>query len=1732
MKMDAKKWLLAAGAALLVVAGIAAAVFLSTPRAVLWESMTMEATLPGEHGVEPTTAFALHVPRAATEEELRAMLRPEPKLTYTLSGGGESWVLTPEEPLTKNTVYSFRVLDAGGVLVRSFAFQTQSSLLVSGRYPHKDMSGAAIDTGIEITFNTNDVNLSGYFQIEPETAGSFLMRGDTSIFVPAEPLAWDSTYRVTLKAGLTAPNGMVLEGDDSFTFQTEENEKVRKMKLVGSFYETFLPDDPLLIEASGKYIDHVAFAFTVHRLANTQAYAAELRARKAYYDEERVGPRLDYIVKTSGLTEVLRSQQEFFEIEDGSYFDEIWWRAKLPEALPEGCYVITVQGEDLMGTQQFFQKLVQVSSLSVYTQAANGDMLVWLNSTADGQPVPGLQAQVESTDGKQRCEGTSDSEGVAALRTGKLGDGWLTVYDGENAVYFDRASLQEKADRTLQDRYYFALYMDREIFHPTDTVRVWGALRPRHGEKLPESVWVKLAVYNDDFLYKVEAPVAADGTFTAELSFTKLGENYRFNYDVYVTDEAGETYGIGMIWIENFTKPPLVLDVQAERPWYFADEDVGITFSASYYDGTPAAGMEMDISGAFVKETELVTMEDGEQFIGEKAITAVLDARGEGAYRGRAAYEDWYGWTPRSFGFSVNSAASLEMYSYADGETLLVPSRYAFDAKETAPGVAVLRAAAFRTDAIKTDKEVSAYDWVWEDPYEKYAGAPASLDVTITLMKQLEHKEIRSTRYDEIEKKTVVSYKYTYEDVTLETRQVHIDGTTTIDLGDAWRAAAEAGEYRWAVITFDGGYGYLVQDGMALYRDELDKERFNWMGDWYTFVPEHEIRKTRFAVGESVELGLFWNYERVQNEGRVLYTVVQESMGKPVVFEGATATIPFTKQSIPGFGVVGAYFDGRHIFPVYEYTVGYDYRGSTLAMSVETERESYAPGEEISLTLTLKNAAGNPVAGSACVGIVDESIFALAPQEIDIAGGFYRYFSTPYVSQTCSYDVHGPIGPTFTDSESGPGTTGGGGGDAAPDVRTDFKDTAAFQAVTVDESGTATVKLTLPDNITNWRLTAVAVTPNGEAGNATGSTIATLPFYVRAVVTDTYVDGDDIAAGVLAVGKELAPEEDVAYTARLLDKDGNALDEKTWSAKAGVQTYVNFGKHGQGLYTLYVEARGGAYADAQELPLAVAKTAVIARVTERMDLADVANVQAQRWPVTVGVFDESLEVYIQGLEALAWCNYGSERTEVLAAAYLARGERMGLLPEEQRWSVWENPLLRSIQHGSGAAPLPDAEPDTALTAKLAMAAPELMMANYAREYLCGVLVDPAATQDSRVMAYAGLAALREPVLYDVKGQLTNKTLTTAQRLYLGAGLASLGDFDGALAVYEACAAQKQQGENGALYFAGKGAEGVQTTGAALLLCSIAGHPDAQGLMRHLLDTKALEPRADEAVLVNLEMLSYVRNFRFNVGQSGIFEYMHEGKRQRVQLGTRGMKYITLTAEEFAGARIKAVRGELAAYVTYWGEAEQPESDPGYVTVQKTVYVEDGVIFAPGTARVEIELHFSETAPDGAYTFSDAIPSGMRWVDGSGANYDQYFSAWDFLRNEGQQVNGMLWYTGQRQAAEYRAALKLAQAEKHPAGGAAQTQDSPVTDGTADAPAGTEQAAYEDGAVDNPVTDEDWPSEELPPEPQYDYKFTYYVNCPLPGEFMFENVVVLDENGRPITGGGADEVTITGKAAAK
>jgi uncharacterized protein YfaS (alpha-2-macroglobulin family) len=190
-----------------------------------------------------------------------------------------------------------------------------------------------------------------------------------------------------------------------------------------------------------------------------------------------------------------------------------------------------------------------------------------------------------------------------------------------------------------------------------------------------------------------------------------------------------------------------------------------------------------------------------------------------------------------------------------------------------------------------------------------------------------------------------------------------------------------------------------------------------------------------------------------------------------------------------------------------------------LAVEVAPLRPEYRPGDSASVRIRVRSAAGQGAAGQGAraevtLWAVDEGVLALTgyqtPDPIDL---LYppRGVGLRLASNLTAVAAQVP------DGQKGKREPGGGGGeDLTAILRSRFQTTAFFLgSVVTDETGEAVARAKLPDNLTTFRVMAVAVTTGDRYGRGQSDLLVTRPLVARPALPRFVREGDEFSAGVV-----------------------------------------------------------------------------------------------------------------------------------------------------------------------------------------------------------------------------------------------------------------------------------------------------------------------------------------------------------------------------------------------------------------------------------------------------------------------------------------------------------------------------------------------------------------------------------------------------------------------------------------
>ena len=185
-----------------------------------------------------------------------------------------------------------------------------------------------------------------------------------------------------------------------------------------------------------------------------------------------------------------------------------------------------------------------------------------------------------------------------------------------------------------------------------------------------------------------------------------------------------------------------------------------------------------------------------------------------------------------------------------------------------------------------------------------------------------------------------------------------------------------------------------------------------------------------------------------------------------------------------------------------------------LDVGIKSDKASYKPGDSVSLQLQAQprrktGARGEPV--EFAVAVLDESVFDLiqdGKKYFDPYQGFYQLDSLDVFNFGL---LNRLVGLQKFEKK---GANAGGDGGAGFDLRV-VKNYVAYwnPSVKADAKGRAQVQFKLPDNLTGWRVFAVAVTPTDRLGLGDYKFLSTKLTEIQPVMPNQVTQGDRFTAG-------------------------------------------------------------------------------------------------------------------------------------------------------------------------------------------------------------------------------------------------------------------------------------------------------------------------------------------------------------------------------------------------------------------------------------------------------------------------------------------------------------------------------------------------------------------------------------------------------------------------------------------
>ena len=776
------------------------------------------------------------------------------------------------------------------------------------------------------------------------------------------------------------------------------------------------------------------------------------------------------------------------------------------------------------------QSLSNITDLGVTLKTSPKDILVWVTSLKNAEPMANLGVELRDRTNKVLWSGSTDMNGLAhapgweKLDVEKPGWGKPEIYafvsspGGDAVLSSDWNEGMEPWRFNVNYDYdpkdtlsQVQLFSDRGIYRPGETVHLKGVLRT-----LKNGVWTlpgyargTVKVYNsrgeEASSQDVEVS-SAFGTFDLAVQIPSSAVTGSWDVSFKPQSAADVQGGFYSFRVEAVKQAEFKVNLRAGETDYTPGEDAKFLVSADYLFGAPVAGGKTSWT---VRQAPLYTIDidgfDGYDFTPyflrpEGAAQSKVISREEGVLDGSGA-----------MGLNVvmpKVSVPMDIYAEAGVQS---PSNQELFARTSVR----LNPAGFYVGVKIDEPNIELGDTIKADVA---AVTPKGVRTSALVQTQIRKEEWFSVR------KTGLSGRLEWVSEKKETNFPAASFTLPAEGYQFSYTPTEPGQYYVTFTTQDsagrkvlGGFSFMVFGKGQAYWKRSDDD-----------VLVLKTDKDFYKPGQTAKVQVQSPYE----EAVALVSVEREG-----VLDAWTATVkggadyvevPVKPEYLPNVyvsvtlarGRSGTQFNeegldlgkpqGKQGYAVLQ--VQPDMR--KVQTTVKAEVKEYRPGEEVTLNLRTK-VNGEAVPAEVTVMVVDEGVLALSDYKTpDLFKAFYgsRALSVSTADNRAFIIGQRNFG------EKGE-NRGGGGSDQSKlggvDLRSHFEFTPYFNAsVVTDAKGKAEVTFKLPDNLTTFRIMAVAVTA-AEFGSAETSVKVSKPIMVTANMPRFARKGDKFSCGAV-----------------------------------------------------------------------------------------------------------------------------------------------------------------------------------------------------------------------------------------------------------------------------------------------------------------------------------------------------------------------------------------------------------------------------------------------------------------------------------------------------------------------------------------------------------------------------------------------------------------------------------------
>jgi len=1028
---------------------------------------------------------------------------------------------------------------------KKWAFQTEKVFKVEYTYPE---DGSYLDENgtFEIRFNSEvakDVKIEDYITITPNIAGTWEKNRLYYHFEPKEKLKIASTYTVKINKGLKDVDGNILKDDYEFSFYiSNQDDMYARLSLLNNYmpntdvnfslYLSLDMNNNLSVEEAKLKIINLGskeeFISAIKELSNNEKL-------NQYYDSKTFKE-----VVNKDLKDFIKSKFNEAKSKKMYWYSEEVLLDETFNFKEEGYYLAILNLNSNLSYALF-----QVNSTSATVSYLSNDDLFALYKGKDGNNNSVNVNVNGNTIGKTDSNGMLYKKEFSKTTENLEKKNYIEFENGTTPYIFDLSDIVYSSSNVYNSAKYYSntnslvngyIYIDRNTYKLGETIHYWGYIKNRQSEKIDPNL--KIYSNYDDELLNIPLKLSETGTFEGEYELSDVNMDSYISLRLY---DGEKSVAYQSARIKNYELKQYNITIVPESTKYVVGDNVIIDITANTYDGIPLANQKFTYT--FNDTNSSVTTDEN----GNARISFVANIKN----KRNTIYPEYT--NIRITNSIIDGEVEhigLQIYPYknsaeANGKFIIDENKYylnfkeykSLDSKISANDSLKVNANAYKLVKEKRGTEYNKYTKKMEEIFEYKEYKASEFNKTFTV----EMKDGKGTiEIEKFNKDNNYFYKFETYIITDDGRNLALDSyydggryvpkyktiNDIIEYTDIEYVAPVIEQDITYNLTYDYNENLKVNDEVYFYLEDDYGKRLNDYSkfEFYTIV---------YYVN---------GYKIVVNKGEQPHFTYEKDFGANVT----TQTICYDSQKtyVP---------NGRYSYYRSSSSIRLCEKELSLDLELEFDKEIYEPGDEIAVKIKVKDN-GKPVKAGVNISAVDTAFIdknGTVPTDI-----IYSLYNELNISALNTNNINTTRGFGLMDSavsknaaavteESAMALDMGAEQESSRD---DLRTTAFFESIVTDENGEATIKINLPDNITEWTIVTHAFSNNFKAKVETQNIKVSKDFYVALNHKDFYLTGEKFAFDIKSFSK-IYLNKDVDFLVEILDSNNNIIESSKVNSK-------------------------------------------------------------------------------------------------------------------------------------------------------------------------------------------------------------------------------------------------------------------------------------------------------------------------------------------------------------------------------------------------------------------------------------------------------------------------------------------------------------------------------------------------------------------------------------------------------